>query len=38
MGDIGEKRKWIILEPLPEEAPVQEPLLVPAPEPEKVPA
>jgi hypothetical protein len=26
-GDIGEEKKRIILEPMPEEAPVEEPLL-----------
>lgn len=36
-GDIGVEREIIRFEPLPEESPVEEPILVPA-EPEKVPA
>jgi hypothetical protein len=41
MGDIGREKKRIILEPLPEEFPVEEPLTTPAEEPavaEPVPA
>lgn len=40
MGDIGKPVRKIDLEPIPEQAPVQEPLTAPAPvkEPEKVPA
>jgi hypothetical protein len=37
MGDIGEPKRWIEFEPLPELAPIEEPA-TPAPEPEKVPA
>jgi len=40
MGDIGEKRRYIILEPIPDDIPIEEPSpeTAPVPEPEKVPA
>lgn len=39
MGDVGEPRRTITIEPLPETEPVPEPTPEPAaPEPEKVPA
>jgi hypothetical protein len=36
-GDIGTEHEIVRFEPLPEEYPIEEPVLVPA-EPEKVPA
>lgn len=36
MGDVGEPKRVIEFEPLPESAPIEEPA-APAPEPEKVP-
>jgi len=38
MGDIGKERKRIILEPLPEEVPVEEPMPEEVPAEEPVPA
>ena len=38
MGDIGKERKRIILEPLPEEVPVEEPMPEEIPAEEPVPA
>ena len=37
MGDIGPERKRRIMEPMPETAPAEEPLITPEVEPEAVP-
>ena len=38
MGDIGKEKKRIILEPFPEEVPVEEPAVEPVPVEQPVPA